>query len=85
MGKKGAMSWEYIAGAVIVIVVLLVVGMIVSNAANKGGEQLEDKIKGTGDEDKDGVPNFLDKCPCDNGVGEKWPDGKEGECPKKCS
>ncbi len=75
--KKGALSWEYIIVGVLVLVVLIVVLMIFSKGAEKGGDSLLEKIEGTKhDTDKDGVANYLDKCPCDPEVGGEWTEDK---------
>lgn len=75
--KKGALSWEYIVVAAIVLVVLIVVLMIFTKGAKSGGDSLIDKIEGTKlDQDKDGVPDYLDKCPCDSDVGGEWTKSK---------
>ncbi len=79
MNKKGAISWEYIVAGILVLVVLITVLVIFTEGARKGGSELIDKLEGTGDEDKDGVPNFLDKCPYDEDVGTDFTDAKQNK------
>jgi predicted PurR-regulated permease PerM len=75
--KKGAMSWEYIATAILVLVVIVVVLLIFSQGAKKGSKELISKLEGTADQDADGIPNLLDKCPCDSEVGTTWTNTKK--------
>jgi len=86
IGKKGAISWEYIATAILVLVVIVIVLLIFSQGAKKGSKELITKLEGTADQDADGIPNLLDKCPCDSEVGTTWTDTKKKveDC-QKCS
>jgi hypothetical protein len=77
MNKKGAISWEYMVAGILVLVVLITILVIFTEGARKGGNELIDKLEGTGDEDKDGVPNLLDKCPCDSDVGLDYTSAKK--------
>ena len=77
MNKKGELSWEYIVAGLLVLVVLITVLVIFTQGARKGGNQLIENLESTGDEDKDGVPNLLDKCPCDPDVGTEYTGAKK--------
>ena len=67
-GKKGV---ELSMNVVIILVILLIVAVSViavfGKLFGKEAGQIERQIDSLGDEDKDGVANFFDKCPCSPG------------------
>ena len=72
--KKGVLSWEYIVVGAMVLVVLIVVLIIFTSGADKGKEEILDKLESAKDSDGDGTPDLLDKCDCDARVGTGFTD-----------
>jgi len=69
--KKGVeMVPAIIITFIIVLVVLVVMVFIFRTYIGKETDVLQEQLDSFGDEDKDGIRNFLDKCPCDCGVNE---------------
>jgi len=62
--KKAFELPQYVVGFAIAMIVLVVVVFIFRSGIGKEKDILEEQIDSFGDCDKDGVQNFLDKCPC---------------------
>jgi len=57
--------WKVIIGFIIVAVVAGLVLFIFQSQLGKEKEITEKQLEGLDDTDKDGIPNFLDKCDTD--------------------
>lgn len=62
--KKGALSIEYLAGFVIVIVVVAIIIYWVSTRMSQGGEQINTVFDDNSDSDGDGILDVFDETPC---------------------
>lgn len=86
MNKKSmelSMHWMIIA--IIGITFLVAMIVIVPKFLWKGADEAEDYLGGHEDYDRDGVPNFFDKCPCDLEETENGcPVGVQQDCPTDC-
>jgi hypothetical protein len=86
--RRGSISWEYLVGAIIVIIVLIVLLVIFFQGTEKGSKDIKDKLVGTKDSDNDGTADLFDQCPCDDSIGDNFPEGKtkadcaQDDCPK---
>lgn len=88
---QGHSFWIIVTMVIALVVVILVI-MWFSRGGAKGFGEVEKKLGGLGDCDKDGAADMFDKCPCDPGKTEL----KEGEtcgsagseavknCPEEC-
>lgn len=78
--KKSFLTIEIIIKLIIGVLVLLVLIFFVVDNLGKGKEETSDRITSSRDFDNDGVLDFFDKCPCDDGAEEDsgCPPNKDG-------
>ena len=75
--KKGMSEmWWIISSAVIALVVVILILVFFGGASGKTFGELNNRIGGLGDADKDNVANTFDKCPCNPTIGEVLPEGQ---------
>lgn len=65
--KKSFLTIEIIIKLIIGVLVLLVLIFFVVDNLGKGKEETSDRITSSRDFDNDGVLDYFDKCPCDDG------------------
>ncbi|MBS3169309.1 hypothetical protein J4210_02390 [Candidatus Woesearchaeota archaeon] len=85
--KKGASEmWWIIMAAILAIVIVIIVIIWFKGSGGRAFEDVDKKIGGLADCDKDGVADLFDKCKCDPAIGEDFPSGVTA-CPtdKKCA
>ena len=85
MSKKSIGALEVVIGFVILIVVAIVVIFIFKTYVGREVAVIGEKLDSLGDCDCDGVPNFLDKCPCIPGLEGAELTGCLGDRPVPCT
>lgn len=89
--KRGSSEmWWIIMSAVLAIVIVIVIILWFRGSGGKAFDEVDTKIGGLGDCDKDNVGDLFDKCPCDANTGESYKEGQtkcEPECatPRVCA
>ena len=66
--KKGMSNVELLAVIALTLLFIFIVGAMYKNLFAKTAGAANEQISSLGDFENDGIKNFADKCPCEEGV-----------------